>query len=136
MGMLVDGQWTDKWYDTKSTGGKFKRSESAFRGWVTADGGPGPDGQTGFKATRYGSHRRNKKIAKAVPSQFAAPTHITVGKTILKEPRHQFFRLAQRGDVIAKITRRQDAHLPAQTAAAAAIVGHGDDRSDMVGVGA
>lgn len=50
MGMLVDGQWTDKWYDTKSTGGKFKRSESAFRGWVTADGGPGPDGQTGFKA--------------------------------------------------------------------------------------
>ena len=50
MGMLVDGQWTDKWYDTKSTGGKFKRSESAFRGWVTADGGPGPDGQKGFKA--------------------------------------------------------------------------------------
>ena len=50
MGMLVDGQWTDKWYDTKSTGGKFKRSESAFRGWVTDDGGPGPDGQKGFKA--------------------------------------------------------------------------------------
>ncbi|XWN34079.1 MAG: glutathione S-transferase family protein [Devosia sp.] len=50
MGMLVDGVWTDKWYDTKSTGGHFKRSESAFRNWITADGSPGPTGEGGFKA--------------------------------------------------------------------------------------
>lgn len=50
MGMLVDGVWKDVWYDTKSTGGQFKRSEAAFRNWVTADGEPGPSGVGGFKA--------------------------------------------------------------------------------------
>lgn len=38
MGQLVDGIWKDIWYDTKSTGGHFKRSTSQFRNWVTADG--------------------------------------------------------------------------------------------------
>jgi len=38
MGRLVDGRWTDEWYDTKSTGGRFVRKESAFRGQVRADG--------------------------------------------------------------------------------------------------
>ncbi|HMB10488.1 glutathione S-transferase family protein [Saliniramus sp.] len=50
MGLLVDGQWQDKWYDTKSTGGRFKRQESQFRNWVTPDGAPGPSGEGGFKA--------------------------------------------------------------------------------------
>ncbi|WP_421863514.1 glutathione S-transferase family protein [Parvibaculum sp.] len=50
MGLLVEGKWTDKWYDTKSTGGAFKRQESAFRNWVTKDGAPGPSGKGGFKA--------------------------------------------------------------------------------------
>ena len=50
MGLLVDGNWEDKWYDTKSTGGKFKRSEAAFRNWITADGSAGPSGEGGFKA--------------------------------------------------------------------------------------
>ena len=40
MGQLVDGVWQDVWYDTKSTGGRFKRSVSAFRNWLTADGAP------------------------------------------------------------------------------------------------
>ena len=31
MGLLIDGTWHDKWYDTDSTGGKFVRSESQFR---------------------------------------------------------------------------------------------------------
>jgi putative glutathione S-transferase len=48
--MLVDGHWVDKWYDTKSTDGAFKRSEAQFRNWVTADGAPGPTGEGGFKA--------------------------------------------------------------------------------------
>ncbi len=50
MGLLVDGQWHDQWYDTDSTGGKFERSESQFRNWVTADGSAGPSGAAGFKA--------------------------------------------------------------------------------------
>ena len=41
MGLLVDGKWVDKWYDTKSTGGRFQRQESAFRNRVTADGSSG-----------------------------------------------------------------------------------------------
>ncbi|AXS41471.1 glutathione S-transferase family protein [Breoghania sp. L-A4] len=50
MGLLVDGEWQDKWYDTKSTGGKFVRQESRFRNWVTADGSKGPTGEGGFEA--------------------------------------------------------------------------------------
>ncbi|MEM8876372.1 MAG: glutathione S-transferase family protein [Pseudomonadota bacterium] len=50
MGLLVDGVWQDKWYDTKSTKGRFIRSEAQFRNWVTADGTAGPSGDTGFKA--------------------------------------------------------------------------------------
>jgi glutathionyl-hydroquinone reductase len=50
MGLLVDGVWQDRWYDTKSTGGRFVRNDAAFRNWVTADGAPGPTGAGGFKA--------------------------------------------------------------------------------------
>lgn len=50
MGLLVKGQWQDKWYDTQSTGGRFVRSETQFRNWLTPDGSEGPEGQPGFKA--------------------------------------------------------------------------------------
>ncbi len=50
MGLLVKGQWVDQWYDTDSTDGRFARSESQFRNWVTADGSAGPTGDGGFKA--------------------------------------------------------------------------------------
>ncbi len=50
MGLLVDGRWQDRWYETGSTGGRFVRSESAFRNWVTVDGAPGPSGSGGFPA--------------------------------------------------------------------------------------
>ena len=50
MGLLVDGVWHDKWYDTDSTGGRFERSAAQFRNWVTPDGSPGPDGRGGFAA--------------------------------------------------------------------------------------
>ncbi|PYE26724.1 putative glutathione S-transferase [Rhizobium sp. PP-CC-3A-592] len=50
MGMLVEGIWHDVWYDTAATKGHFKRSESQFRNWVTADGRAGPTGEAGFKA--------------------------------------------------------------------------------------
>src|SRR5690349_1657318 len=50
MGLLVDGVWQDKWYDTGSSKGRFVRAESRFRNWVTADGAAGPTGEGGFKA--------------------------------------------------------------------------------------
>ncbi|WP_415895718.1 glutathione S-transferase family protein [Neptuniibacter sp. PT34_22] len=50
MGLLIDGQWHDQWYDTKSNKGEFVRNESQFRNWVTKDGSAGPSGKAGFKA--------------------------------------------------------------------------------------
>ena len=50
MGLLVDGQWHEDGYDTKSTGGRFVRQDSQFRNWVTADGSPGLTGEGSFAA--------------------------------------------------------------------------------------
>jgi putative glutathione S-transferase len=50
MGLLVDGEWQDRWYDSEKTGGRFVRQQSAFRSWVTPDGSPGPSGSGGFNA--------------------------------------------------------------------------------------
>ena len=50
MGLLVDGQWQDKWYDTEASGGRFEREDAGFRNWVTVDGSAGPTGVGGFKA--------------------------------------------------------------------------------------
>ncbi|RMD87427.1 MAG: glutathione S-transferase family protein [Alphaproteobacteria bacterium] len=44
MGLLVEGKWQDKWYDTEKSGGRFVRPETQFRSRVTADG------SSGFKA--------------------------------------------------------------------------------------
>jgi putative glutathione S-transferase len=50
MGLLVEGRWQDRWYDTKASQGRFVRGETSFRNWVTPDGQPGPSGAGGFKA--------------------------------------------------------------------------------------
>ncbi|CAK8742424.1 hypothetical protein SODG_005729 [Sodalis praecaptivus] len=58
MGLLVEGQWQwqwqwqwqDKWYDTAASGGRFQRSASIFRNWITPDGSAGPEGRGGFRA--------------------------------------------------------------------------------------
>ena len=50
MGQLVEGVWQDVWYDTKSTGGAFKRTNASYRNWITSDGSPGPSGEGGYKA--------------------------------------------------------------------------------------
>ena len=50
MGLVVDGTWHDVWYDTKASQGRFVRTESQFRNWVTADGSAGPSGRAGFRA--------------------------------------------------------------------------------------
>lgn len=50
VGMLIDGRWEEKGYETKKSGGRFQRQDSSFRSWITADGSPGPSGEGGFKA--------------------------------------------------------------------------------------
>jgi putative glutathione S-transferase len=50
MGMLVNGEWQDVWYDTKSSGGRFIREDARFRNWITADGSAAPTGEGGFEA--------------------------------------------------------------------------------------
>ncbi|SHE53340.1 putative glutathione S-transferase [Kaistia soli DSM 19436] len=64
MGLLIDGVWSDQWYDTGKTGGRFQRSNAGFRNWVTADGSPGPSGEGGFKAE---PGRYHLYIARACP---------------------------------------------------------------------
>jgi putative glutathione S-transferase len=38
VGLLVEGVWQDRWYETASTGGRFVRKEATFRDKVAADG--------------------------------------------------------------------------------------------------
>lgn len=50
MGQLVDGTWHDVWYDTESTGGRFQRTTTSWRNWITPQGAAGPSGEGGFAA--------------------------------------------------------------------------------------
>lgn len=52
MGLLVEGTWHTDWYDTKTSGGEFIRSEAQFRNWVyPAD--LAKDGEFVAEAGRY-----------------------------------------------------------------------------------
>lgn len=64
MGLLVDGVWQDRWYDTAASGGRFQRQSSPFRNWVTPDGRPGPSGEGGFAAE---AGRYHLYVARACP---------------------------------------------------------------------
>jgi len=50
MGLLIEGKWHDRWYDTKDNNGEFIREDSQFRSWITPDGSAGPTGIAGFTA--------------------------------------------------------------------------------------
>ncbi|NKX45216.1 glutathione S-transferase family protein [Roseicyclus persicicus] len=51
MGLLIDGEWHDRWYEPdEMSNGAFKRAESQFRNWITPDGSAGPTGEGGFRA--------------------------------------------------------------------------------------
>lgn len=64
MGLLVEGQWVDRWYDTKGNKGEFVRESAKLRDWVTPDGDPGPDGQ---KSVSAGSNRFHLYVSLACP---------------------------------------------------------------------
>ena len=48
MGQLVNGEWVKE--GQPSPDGTFRRADTKFRNWVTADGSPGPSGAGGFAA--------------------------------------------------------------------------------------
>jgi len=52
--MLKNGRWDVDWHpvQAKDADGRFLRQTSSFRRWITADGGPGPEGQEAVKAER------------------------------------------------------------------------------------
>jgi putative glutathione S-transferase len=56
VGLLQNGQWVDQWYNTDASNGEFRRQDSRFRNWVTADGEAGPSGIKGFKAEKGRYH--------------------------------------------------------------------------------
>ncbi|MCH2342259.1 glutathione S-transferase family protein [Pseudomonas sp. NPDC047963] len=49
MGLLVDGQWQDRWYENNGDG-EFQREQAQRRDWITADGKPGPDDRAAVQA--------------------------------------------------------------------------------------
>ncbi len=40
MGLLVNGKWQDRWYDTKASSGRFQRQDSSFRDDIKAHSQP------------------------------------------------------------------------------------------------
>ena len=50
MVLLINGQWHDQWYETKSNRGHFIREDAQFRNWVTSDGRSGSNESKGFPA--------------------------------------------------------------------------------------
>jgi len=67
MGLLVDGEWHDEWYDTASTGGRFIRKDAAFRDWVTADGAPDPTALAGTRGFQAAPARYHLYVSLACP---------------------------------------------------------------------
>jgi len=112
MGMLVDGQWQDVWYDTDSSGGKFERETAQLRHWVTADGGAGPSGEGGFAAERGRYHlyvslacpwahrtlimRQLKDLAEVIGVSVVSPLMLEHGWTFREEEGSTGDRLADR----------------------------------------
>lgn len=50
MGQLIDGKWYAADVVAKENGGRYQRSDSQFRNWITRDGTQGPSGSDGFRA--------------------------------------------------------------------------------------
>jgi putative glutathione S-transferase len=56
MGLLVDGVWRDEQHTERTPGGRFVRTSTRFRNWITEDGAAGPTGEGGFAAARDRYH--------------------------------------------------------------------------------
>jgi putative glutathione S-transferase len=56
MGLLVNGVWQDEQHSERTPDGRFVRTATRFRNWVTEDGSAGPSGEGGFAAARGRYH--------------------------------------------------------------------------------
>jgi glutathionyl-hydroquinone reductase len=50
MGHMTDGRWHSEQPPKPGKNGKFVRTDTLMRNWVTPDGSPGPSGEGGFRA--------------------------------------------------------------------------------------
>ena len=91
MGLLVDGKWVARWYDTDETGGRFRRPETQFRGRVTADGSSGFPAEAG-RYHLYVAHacpwahrtilfRKLKRLEEAISLSYVEPLMLEQGWT-------------------------------------------------------
>jgi len=64
MGQLVDGKWQPGGVAPTSEDGSFRRSQTAYRNWITTDGSAGPSGEGGYPAA---SGRYHLYVAHACP---------------------------------------------------------------------
>lgn len=91
MGFFVEGQWHEDTEANRHERGRFVRTPSSYRNWITADGRPGPSGEGGFPAEPgryhlYVAHacpwayrttlfRKLKKLDDAISITIAAPLY-------------------------------------------------------------
>ncbi len=91
MGFFVEGVWQEDTAENRHQRGRFVRTPSVYRNWITPDGSAGPSGDGGFAATPgryhlYVSHscpwayrttlfRKLKKLEGAISVTFAAPLY-------------------------------------------------------------
>jgi glutathionyl-hydroquinone reductase len=50
MGFFVDGVWQEDTPENRNQRGRFIRTPSVYRNWITPDGAAGPSGESGFAA--------------------------------------------------------------------------------------
>ena len=91
MGFFVEGEWHEDTPANRSERGRFVRTPSVYRNWITADGSAGPSGEGGFPAApgRYHLYvsnscpwayrttlfRKLKKLENAISITIAAPLY-------------------------------------------------------------
>jgi putative glutathione S-transferase len=91
MGHFVEGVWHEDTPENRNERGRFMRTPSRYRNWITPDGSAGPSGEGGFAAASgryhlYVSHscpwayrttlfRKLKKLEGAISIAIAAPLY-------------------------------------------------------------
>ncbi len=102
MGLLVEGRWVDRWYDTSGTGGRFVRKPSSFHDRVSADGSTPFPAESGRYHLYVGlacpwAHRTLlvralKGLESAIPVHVVDPLMLEDGWTLSEEGQPPFLR--------------------------------------------
>jgi glutathionyl-hydroquinone reductase len=102
MGLLVEGKWVDRWYDTGKSGGRFVRKPTSFHGSVSADGSTHFPAESGRYHLYVGlacpwAHRTLivralKGLEKAIPVHVVDALMLEDGWTLSEEGQPPFLR--------------------------------------------